>query len=502
MATHLDQARRLGVDVLFWTDHDFRVSAQGYRRRLGLAGPTDTEHGVELTWRQRTEGDSTGEVRYGGGAAALTARGDGAFWLDADAWNSTYSGSLADTTLGVELRPGPGAAVQVDLSYQPASGGRPAARYRLTYRLGAAGGDRHAAGPDGVVDVPVPSGWSTVDVRPVDDIRALWPDLVAEDNSLFRLRVGVLGTGTAAFRQVTIIRARRGDSLALMRDVMGRYARRYPDRRQYAALEVSLVRHLNWFGGELVMPDYGARAPVKDDAIGAAEAMVRFIQGHGGVASYNHPLAGGPVATAAHMVATRALGADVVEVAYGRDQSTVDAMLHVLDACARNGIHVTANGVTDDHEGTDWYGSRANWITRLWARSAELPDLQAALRAGRAFAYKPDGWAGTLDATAAGKPAMGAVAVADGRAVPVTVAATGLPRGGALEVVTGRVDRAAPEPAVTSTTARGGSHSLELAAGNYVRAVIRDAGGRIVGVGNPLWVADEPAGVPSARLLT
>ena len=110
MAAHLDQARRLGVDVLFWTDHDFRVSAQGYRRRLGLAGPTDTEGGVELTWRQRSEGGSTGEVRYAGGAAALTARGDGAFWLDADAWNSTYSGSLADTTLGVELRPGPGAA--------------------------------------------------------------------------------------------------------------------------------------------------------------------------------------------------------------------------------------------------------------------------------------------------------------------------------------------------------------------------------------------------------
>jgi hypothetical protein len=53
MAAHLDQARRLGVDVLFWTDHDFRVSAQGYRRRLGLAGPTDTEHGIELTWRRR-----------------------------------------------------------------------------------------------------------------------------------------------------------------------------------------------------------------------------------------------------------------------------------------------------------------------------------------------------------------------------------------------------------------------------------------------------------------
>jgi hypothetical protein len=165
MAAHLDQARRLGVDVLFWTDHDFRVSAQGYRRRLGLAGPTDTEHGVELTWRPRSEGGSIGEVAYGGGAATLTARGDGAFWLDADAWNSTYSGSLADTTLGVELRPGPGAAVQADLSYQPASGGRPAGRYRLTYRFGAAGRGRRATGADGIVDLPTRPGgllWTSV----------------------------------------------------------------------------------------------------------------------------------------------------------------------------------------------------------------------------------------------------------------------------------------------------------------------------------------------------
>jgi hypothetical protein len=502
MAAHLDQARRLGVDVLFWTDHDFRVSAQGYRRRLGLAGPTDSEHGVALTWRPRAEGSGTGEVAYGGGAAALTAAGDGAFWLDADAWNSTYSGSLADTTLAVELRPGPGAALQVDLSHHPASGGRDAGRYRLTYRFGPSTGDRRAAaGRDGTVDVPTPAGWSTVDIRPVDDIAALWPDLVAEDNSLFRLRVGVLGPGSAAFRQVSVTRARRGDSLALVREVMGRYAERYPGRRQYAALEVSLVQHLNWFGGELVMPDYGARAPVKDDAIPAAEAMVRFSHRHGGVASVNHPLGGSPAATAAHLVATRALGADVVEVAYGREQSTVDGMLQVLDACARNGIYVTATGVTDDHEGTDWYGSKANWITRLWAPSVELPDLQAALRAGRAFAYKPDGWDGTLEVTAAGRPAMGAVAATGGRAVPVTVTATGLPSGGALEVVTGRVDNAAPAPAVSTDRARGGRHSLDLPAGSYVRAVVRDGVGRIVGVGNPFWTTADPGAEPTPRHL-
>jgi hypothetical protein len=497
MATHLAQAERLGVDVLFWTDHDFRVSAQGYRRRLRLAGPTDTEHGVALTWKPR----GTGRVGYADGAAELT----GELWLDADAWNSTYSGSIADTTLAVTVRPAaPGggyAAVQLDLSYHPAGGGRPAGQYQLTYRIGAAVAGRRADGLHGQVDVPAPAGWSTVTLRPVEDIGGLWPDLVATDNALHKLRVGVVGTGTAGFREVALTRARRGDSLALMRDVMARYAERHPDRRQYAALEVSLVRHLNWFGGELVMPDYGDRAPVKDDGIPAAEAMVGLIHRHGGLASYNHPLGSSPQATAAHMVATRALGADIVEVAYG-GPSIVEGMLRVLDACARNLVMVTANGVTDDHSGTDWYADgKSNWITRLWAGSAELPDLQDALRAGRAWAYKPNGWTGTLLTTAGDRPAMGAAVTTADRSVPVTVTATELPKGGALEIVTGRADRGGTEPAIATGTAAGGRHSADLAAGSYVRAVVRDAAGRIVGVGNPTWVVADHTGVPAERRL-
>ncbi|HEY6747510.1 MAG TPA: hypothetical protein VI357_17545 [Mycobacteriales bacterium] len=503
MSTHLAQAQRLGVDALFWTDHDFRVSAQGYRRRLRLGAATDAEHGVELTWKPR----GPGRVGYADGAAELTGTGDDGFWLDAAAWNSTYSGSIADTTLAVTVRPAaPGggyAAVQIDLSYHPAAGGRPAGQYRLTYRIGAAAqAGWRADGLEGQVDVPAPAGWSTVTLRPVDDIGGLWPDLVAQDNALHKLRVGVVGAGTAGFREVALTRARRADSLALMRDVMGQYLERYPDRRQYAALEVSLVRHLNWFGGELVMPDYGDQAPVKDDGIPAAQAMVALIHRHGGLASYNHPLGASPQATAAHMVATRALGADVVEVAYG-GPSIVDGMLHVLDACARNLVLVTANGVTDDHEGTDWYADRkSNWITRMWARSAELPDLQAALRAGRAWAYKPNSWNGTLRTTAGDSPALGAVVATGGRPVPVTVAATDLPRGGTLEVVTGRADRAAPVPAIRTTPAPAGIHTADLAPGSYVRAVVRDADGRIVGVGNPTWVVRDHAGIPAERRLT
>jgi hypothetical protein len=172
-------------------------------------------------------------------------------------------------------------------------------------------------------------------------------------------------------------------------------------------------------------------------------------------------------------------------------------MLQVLDACARNLVFVTGNGVTDDHAGTDWYDdTKSNWLTRVWAPSVELPDLQEALRGGRAWCAKPDAWRGELELRAGDRPAMGGVVVS-GEPVPVTVAATDLPAGGIVQVVTGQADRAAPVPSIRTGSAR----SLDVPPGSYVRAVVRDADGRLVGFGNPLWVLpEEPAGgVPAAR---
>jgi hypothetical protein len=34
MDAHLEQARRNGVDVIWWTDHDFRREAHGYRQAI------------------------------------------------------------------------------------------------------------------------------------------------------------------------------------------------------------------------------------------------------------------------------------------------------------------------------------------------------------------------------------------------------------------------------------------------------------------------------------
>jgi hypothetical protein len=57
-------------------------------------------------------------------------------------------------------------------------------------------------------------------------------------------------------------------------------------------------------------------------------------------------------------------------------------------------------------------------------------------------------------------------------------------------------------PAIRALRATGGTHSADLAPGSYVRAVVRDATGRIVGVGNPTWCVPEDTVVPLERRLS
>jgi hypothetical protein len=210
---------------------------------------------------------------------------------------------------------------------------------------------------------------------------------------------------------------------------------------------------------------------------------------------------------ATELVATKVFGADLIEIgAGGPDQ--IDPLLYVFDSLARNSVFVTANGVSDDHDGTDWLGRPANWVTRVWADSVELADLTGALGAGRAWFGKPDRWGGELDLTAGGRPAMGGVQVGSAR-VPVTVHATDVPDQGTLEIVTGVVDGRAAAPHTTSRVVKArdlpaGGLTFDVQPGSYVRAQVRAADGAVVGVGNPYWLLrTEPAGgVPAARRLT
>lgn len=532
---HLQQAREHGVDVIWWTDHDFRVAAHDHRAAVRFDGMSEFEGPLEWSWTA----DRQGDVAWGsadfvtdprspdepGTAMRISGRGTGDWgivWYRATSWNSTYSVSMADTTveldvLAEETGPGREFVFEINASHHPARHGRPAGRYLLQYRIGGTDTVRHRQdGLKGVVELPVAQGeWQRLRLRPVDDIRAIWPDLVAEDNSMHELRIGVR-VRSEADTSVVVDRMRfdRGtgagpSGIELRRSVLDRYRDEYPDIVHYESFEVSLVRHLNWFGGELTMPELPS-PPYRDNDPDLTEQMIEFMHGHGALAQWNHPLdVESPESLVRLMIERNNLGADIVEI--GR--SPFDDLRHVLDAAARNAVFFTAVGVSDDHAGRNWIDQRNNNVTSVWARSTDIDELVAALRAGRAWWTDPARWSGALSIEAFGRQAMGSVLVTAAARVPVKLAATDLPAGATLEIVESPVDYPGPDdptPATRSTTVPAGDldngryeHLVEPGAGSYVRLQVRDAAGGVVGESNPFWILREPPphGIPEPRRL-
>jgi hypothetical protein len=546
MDAHLFQARRLGVDVIWWTDHDFRAAAFGYRSKVGLASAHEPEGPWDWSWSPSTSGDpqqcshtfvktphSPDET---GGALLIQAQASGATtWLDyqlkAVSANLLYSTSYFDTTVSVDVLPeqvGRDAQVVIEVisSYRPASHGRRAGQYRIQYRVGGAtpGYSHEDGGLLGVVTIAAGAAdqWQRVEMDLHTAHQALWPDTVAGDASLVELRIGVRARRAAKVRAVLdrlrFARTRRGsaDALAALRRAIRDYQGRYPHVTQIAASEVSLVNHLNAFGGDHVVPPYTMRYPVKDTRNSAQRAAVAFLHDHGAVVSINHPLQDprNASALARRLVTTNGNGADVIEIG---TRARTSALELVYDIAARNAVFLTANGVTDDHSGDNWLtqvSPYVRWLTSVWSPTRRKADLCHALLAGRAWFYDPLHWRGTFDLLVGGRTPMGGVHFTAKRLVGLEVSATDLPHHSTLEVVVGRCDRAGARhltavntrTAVASTRVKGGTWSTGVSVRNgvYVRAMVRSHSGAIMGFSNPVWVLPAAQAatfhVPKARL--
>lgn len=541
MDAHLFQANRLGVDVVWWTDHDFRASAFGYRTSVGFDGEHEPDGPWDWTWVPEATGvagaghdfvawpHSPGEQ---GGALRINATASSSnawatYMMRATAGNLTYSTSYSDTTLQLDVRPeqvGTDAeiVVEVSSSYRPARQGRPAGRYRLQYRIGTSYVGHHLEdnGLLGVIGVKAGQrdAWQQVTMDLRSDHAKLWPDTFAGDASLVKLKIGARtrnsATATVVVDRLRFLRTRRNsaDGLRLLHHAMDFYRDRYPTVAQYAAAEVSLVMHLNSFGGDHVRPDYTTKHAVLDNSVEAQRRMVDFLHAHGSVVSLNHPLKGsqGPNDLASRLITTKAVGADVIEVGTTSDVSTLE---RVFDIASRNAVFLTANGSTDDHGGVDWLGSGRRWLTSVWSPSRRQSDLGNALKAGRAWFYDPLHWRGALDLLVDGTTSMGGVLFTPRRQVSVEVKATHLPAGSALELVVGRCDRAGAghlhafnsRRSVAASRVVRGRWATDITRGNgvYVRAMVRSSSGQTIGFSNPVWVLPhhlvDQVHVPAAR---
>jgi hypothetical protein len=536
MDAHLQQAAALGVDVIWWTDHDFRMQGIGYRNAVRFEGLSEPENGLDWDWKKFVEGTLKSQATSfvaephspdePGKAMRLAATATSASWggllYEGTAWNSTYTRSLAATLLEIDVLAesvGPNAELIVRIlsSYRPATAGRPAGRYTLEYRIGQqAGRSTENQGLVGVVGIVAqPGQWQRVTLDLGADVAALWPDIVAADSAIYRLRVGARSRNGAAvsgvFDRLRFNRGRiEGNAAVFLQDEMMReYAARYPNIVQFHGTEISLVRHLNSFGGNFTLPDYGTAGPQKVKSVAKAIEMVDFVHAHNGLVTFNHPLEDAPSGPelAELLITTRSLGADMVEVGSKED---FGESVFGYDAAARNAVFVTATGTSDDHGGADWVGQKQRWVTSVWADSTSEADLFASLRAGRAWFWDPQFWRGEMDLSVQGAVPMGGVVVTPALNTPVQIAISDVPPDALVVLVVGEVDYAGVADASPATSSQSvalnpqGKATVVVPTGTsrYVRLELRNAAGAVIGFSNPVWILkEEPAHpIPADRL--
>ena len=187
MNAQLAEAQAMDVDVVWWTDHDWRAMGHGYRSVVHFSGFTETENGNDpLIWIQSRTGSLSSSsatidpsrVSPSDPAATsslrLAATGSTTSYAfmrvtaDSSKARDNLRGTIGGQVLTFDVFPESISKnvfleLKIKLSKQPAAGGRVAGSYSIVYRVGGSdapgdppgcwtGGLCRANGPGGSVD--------------------------------------------------------------------------------------------------------------------------------------------------------------------------------------------------------------------------------------------------------------------------------------------------------------------------------------------------------------
>jgi hypothetical protein len=337
------QAKRIGLDVLWWTDHDWRIAyhtyADGYDFEAdGLSATRPVPHGegdemqvdlsphpsnapvvdpiARISAERASEGKkslelaatSSGKALPDLGAAIPDPNADGegggrgkrrpqaigpyqGLFYTIDASRRRFKRSLA-SNVTVDLSVWPDfdpasdrmAALRIDLSQQPPDLAQGTLFYVFT---GATDADLHKLeGPHRkFVRLPFqPREWNHVTLHLTDDARKL--ELGGGDNALVEASFGVLTSGPRAhafFDDYRIAHKLKSEPLREEGRRMASALQKEFGTTNYVSQELSYQAHLNPFGDRVPMIDY-----VKHPAGLSPKETVDFVHANGGVCSLNH----------------------------------------------------------------------------------------------------------------------------------------------------------------------------------------------------------------------
>jgi TAT (twin-arginine translocation) pathway signal sequence len=550
MDAQLFQAQTNSVDVLWWTDHDFRMDGTAYRNTVHFTSLTKEAggpgQGGAWTWQVQRSGTLTSGSGGGivsspvtpndpaqHGSLSLTAQtktsqaASFGYYANCQPAGWNYRDNLTGQSLSIDV-----------LLNQGWSNGYLEMLISTSYHEASAGNQgRVAQQNNGIITIPVtpssPGEWTTVTITPSNDIAALWPDLDYRDFALWGLTLSAVSTGddvSGYFDYLNFHRIDGGELFSDQTDMMTLLAARYPEVTQQQGLEVSFrLPHVNWFGSNVTLPSYGS-PDTKQWVKYLENDLIPQIHQAGGLVSYNHPY--GPddipqlpsakqeelmrqvaVSMLPQGESVGALGSDLLEVGY-EVRNGVDLAHHVglWDVMSRNSVFLTGNGTSDDHHGLDWAGMWNNWVTSAWSASTGKADLLSALASGRAWCGSMTNFTGSLDLLVDGSCPMGSVTLSSEPFRYLTVMATGVPRNGSLQVLRGEVDYAGAAAPVPNTEVIASYTQSELASGqaslpvdnssqSFVRTQVIDSAGAVVALSNPAWLlrTAPPGGIPGPR---
>ncbi len=548
--SHSYEAEALGVDAIWWSDHDFRITSYRHVNHFGFEGPSEPIDADE-TWSvelRRHAGDRktidlaadlsgssatfVPDAIEGEQCLRLRTQNDGAEFR---AYPCVLSASrmlhrrptAGDVSIRAAVRPravGEDAVVFVRflVSEHAPREGLPMAQYSVRYELGV-GGDPYRDGTTYHVPIACEAGaWNRLKFSLSDDLAEGFPFVPARDNALYRIIVGVEArngaTAEADFDELVIEHVKRGRKMFdVQRDVLDEVGELYPDVRQLQGVEVSFAsRHLNEFSVDTELLDYDglvANAERESDderwlvesafRRDVTEAAVAGAHDRGGLISFNHMFGtaledGDAVRDRAEQVQrltrNRAFGVDILEVGYrDRGGASLDDHLWVWDQLALAGVRLVGTGVSDTHGGPDerWTGRPNNFVSWIYADKLAKAELIDGMARGRVYFGDIELWDGTLDIETERGFVMGQELVTDRDAIDFEAVVTGHVTGDRLVVIAGG-ERVHEE--TIASGAGGVSARVDLTAmrpgdvGTFLRVVLEDRAGAPKALSNPIWI--------------
>lgn len=557
--SHSHEATDVGADVIWWSDHDFRITSYGHVSSFGFEDVTELmpSDGRVMARRKKKNalqkalvpleigavapGEASfpsDDPREGAKSLRLTASAGGEefaghrFAITADrsllkrplAAEVTLLLSVFPEQVSADARP----VVEIVMSEHPPREGLPFEAYRLRYVLDASVAQPYRDGTVFVVPVPFkPGEWNDLALPVSRDAVRGFPFINGEDNVLGTIVVGVeVRRGAKAsvrFDDLRIEQELSGEPVFdRQKKLIDAVSRDYPKLHQLQGVEASWVgHHLNEFSVDTRLVDYAAlekERPADETPAQYRERVTRRvvdeIHGRGGLVSFNHMF--GTMMEGKEQRATReevleqlarerVYGADILEVGYrDRGGHPLADHLWVWDQLAQHELFLVGTGVSDSHGGPSqrWRTDQNNFVSWIYARSPSKEDLIAGLRAGRVFFGDIVLFDGTLDLTTSRGARMGQIVLRDPSIASETVEVRidGLAAGDSVRLI-------ASGSELARWTAEGAAFAqkhdvaLDPSRPTVVRVETYAADGTAKVLSNPITFlrTEPPAGIPDAR---